>query len=153
MIKKNVLARFIILITIILFSILIYFAFFSKNYINIEIKNNTNSTISNLKITSKSFKSDINIPSIKSNEKYKVKIDTEKEFTEGAASIQLEHINIQNQKEFFSVIGYTEGSAENVKIILKNYENGKLLINVNGEEMYGVSEKEMYGEEINTKQN
>ncbi|MBY0757196.1 hypothetical protein K5V21_17330 [Clostridium sardiniense] len=144
---------FIILITIILFSVLIYFTIFSKNYINIEIKNNTNSTINNLKITSKSLRNDINIPTIKSNENYKIKIDPEKEFTEGAASIQLEYINTKNQKELFTIIGYTEGSAENVKILLKNYEKGRLIININGEEMHGVSEKEMYGEETNTNQN
>lgn len=143
---------FIILITIILISVLIYFSIFSKNYINIEIKNNTNSTINNLKITSKSLGNDINIPTIKPNENYKIKIDPEKEFTEGAASIQLEYINTKNQKELFTIIGYTEGSAEKVKISLKNYEKGRLLINVNGEEMHGVSEKEMYKEESRANQ-
>lgn len=138
--------KILTLITILLFSILIYFAFFSKNYIKIEIKNNTNSTISNLKIVSLELKNNINIPTINPNEKYKVKFRPSEEFTKGEASIELEYTNEQNQKEYFSLIGYTEGSAENVKVILKNYENGKLLIDINGEEQSGVSEKEMYGE-------
>ncbi|WWU66698.1 hypothetical protein QJR26_17840 (plasmid) [Clostridium baratii] len=138
--------KILTLITILLFSILIYFAFFSKNYIKIEIKNNTNSTISNLKIVSLELKNNINIPTINPNEKYKVKFRPSEEFTKGEASIELEYTNEQNQKEYFSLIGYTEGSAENVKVILKNYENGKLTIDINGEELTGVSEKEMYGE-------
>lgn len=151
---KKFLISFAIIIIIILFSTLIYFAFFWKRNINIEFENNTNSIISNLKIKSNALKDNINIPPIKPNEKYKVKLNSSEEFTETEAYLALENTNEQNQKEFFSIIGYIEkGSGENVKIILKNYDNGKLLINVNGEEMHGVSEKEMYGEEINTKEN
>ncbi|WP_338631737.1 hypothetical protein [Clostridium baratii] len=146
MIQKKFLYNFIKVLISILIFVLIYFVIFSKNYIKIDIKNTTNSSINNLKIVSRQLKNNINIPSISPNEKYKVKFRPSEEFTEGAASIELEYTNEQNQKEYFSLIGYTEGSAENVKVILKNYENGKLIIDINGEELTGISEKEMYGE-------
>lgn len=146
MVGKKTLFNFTIIIIGVSFLTLIYFAFFSKNYIKIEIKNNTNSTINNLKIKSTELKHTITIPPIKSNEKYKLKIDSSEELTNEEASIQLEHINNKTQ-EFFNIISYIEkGSGENIKVILKNYENGKLTIDINGEELTGVSEKEMYGE-------
>lgn len=137
-----------ILITLIIFTLFlssIYFAFFWKKDVNIKFINNTNSIISNLKIKSKELKNDLIIPPIKPNEKYKIKFNSSEEFTKGEASIELEHTNEQNQKEFFTIIGYIEkGSGENINIIFKSYENGKLIITENGEEVTGISEKEIY---------
>ncbi|WWU66781.1 hypothetical protein QJR26_18365 (plasmid) [Clostridium baratii] len=149
MIKKNkfLFGSIILLLISILFLTLIYFAFFWKKNISIELENNTNSTISNLKIKSNALKDTINIPQIKQNEIYKVKFNSSEKFTETEAYILLEHTTEQKQKEFFTIIGYIEkGSGENVKVILKNYENGKLIIDVNGEELTGLSEKEMFEE-------
>lgn len=140
--KKNYIFLLATLIGIISISCFLYFLFLGKSNIEIKLKNNTNSTINNLKIVSESLENIIDIPPIKPNETYEVKINSSEQFTNGEASIVLEHTNEQNQKEFFTIIGYIEkGSGENVKIILKNYKDGKLIIVENGEELHGISKK------------
>ncbi len=118
--KKNI---FIIIIPLILLtSLVIYFAIFSKeSNINIRLKNNTNSTLNNLTIVSESMKSNINIPPIKPNETYTIKIDSLNEFIKEEGSIYLNYKNKENKEEKICIIGYIEkGQEKNINITIKN---------------------------------
>lgn len=119
-IKKNI---FIITIPLILLtSFMICFTIFSKqSNININLKNNTNLTLNNLTIVSESMKSNINIPPIKPNETYKIKINSFNEFIKEEGSIYLNYKNKENKEEKICIIGYIEkGQEKNVNITIKN---------------------------------
>ncbi len=115
---------------IILTSCIIYFTvFLRESNINIELKNNTNSTLNNLTIISESMESNINIPPIKSNKTYKIKINSLNEFIKEEGSIYLSYKNTENKEKSICIIGYIEkGQEKNVTIIITKDENGQLNI-------------------------
>ena len=122
-ITKNILL--IVIPLIILTSYIMYFTVFSREpNINIKVKNNTNSTINDLKIISESMRNNINIPPIKSNETYKIKINSLNEFIKEEGSIYLSYKNKENKEEKICIIGYIEkGQEENVTIIISKDKN------------------------------
>ena len=107
--------------SIIVIAIIIITAFatsmLNSNKITLIINNKTNKNIE-LKVNYTGLKNDINIPTIKSNDNIKYKVDIDKDFKEGSMSIY--YIDENNKKVKFVVVGYFEkGYKDTINVSIK----------------------------------
>lgn len=108
---KSIVVIAIIIITAFTISML------NSNKITLIINNKTNKNI-DLKVNYTGLKNDINIPTIKSNDNIKYKVDIDKDFKEGSMSIY--YIDENNKKVEFVVVGYFEkGYKDTINISIK----------------------------------
>lgn len=111
---------------------IIYILFGCENYINIELKNNTYSTISGLSLTYPNLEGDIKISDIESNKSYKLRISPSEISNEG--NVKLYYLDQSGTKQEVILVGYFErgykGKVEGV--INSKDSNGKLEIEVKG---------------------
>lgn len=106
---------------------IIYYIFFMDKYLNINITNNTGSTLNSLRITSNLLKKDISVPDIEAGKEQKVKINSSKEFMKGEGYLSLKCKMKDGKDEEFGLIGYMEGGTTgNIKVSIEEDENGKI---------------------------
>lgn len=107
--------------SIIVIAIIIITAFatsmLNSNKIILIINNKTNKNIE-LKVNYTGLKKDLTIPTIKSNDNIKYKVDIDKDFKEGSMSIY--YIDENNKKVKFVVVGYFEkGYKDTINVSIK----------------------------------
>ena len=126
MIKKRNIRNIIIAIIVI---IVFIFNMLGNNRITLIINNETSKNIDYLKLNYTGLKKDIDIPTIKSNDNIKYKVDINNDFKEGSMNIY--YVDDNNKKVKFIVVGYFEkGYKDTIYVRIKEI-NDKIEITTN----------------------
>ncbi|WP_338631290.1 hypothetical protein [Clostridium baratii] len=121
--KKHLIIGIILIIGI----SVIYYLIYDKNNININILNNTSSTISSLKIKSNLLERDIIVQKIKPSKEKKIKVNLSKEFNKEEEELILEYELENGEKEELVLFGYRKGSSfKDIKTTIEEDDNGKI---------------------------
>ena len=107
----------------------IKFIAFTKGF-DITINNNTNITVSGLKITYEKITKDIDIPSLGAEKKLKINVSPTEDFSEN--SMKIYYSDKQGNRQEECIVGYFEKGYRGKVIVDINSvdENGKLLFKV-----------------------
>lgn len=112
--KRNIRNIIIAIIVIIVF----IFNMLGNNRITLIINNETSKNIDYLKLNYTGLKKDIDIPTIKSNDNIKYKVDINNDFKEGSMNIY--YVDDNNKKVKFIVVGYFEkGYKDTIYVRIK----------------------------------
>ncbi len=123
--KRNIRNIIIAIIVIIVF----IFNMLGNNRITLIINNETSKNIDYLKLNYTGLKKDIDIPTIKSNDNIKYKVDINNDFKEGSMNIY--YVDDNNKKVKFIVVGYFEkGYKDTIYVRIKEI-NDKIEITIN----------------------
>ena len=123
--KRNIRNIIIAIIVIIVF----IFNMLGNNRITLIINNETSRNIDYLKLNYTGLKKDIDIPTIKSNDNIKYKVDINNDFKEGSMNIY--YVDDNNKKVKFIVVGYFEkGYKDTIYVRIKEI-NDKIEITIN----------------------
>lgn len=123
--KRNIRNIIIAIIVIIVF----IFNMLGNNRITLIINNETSKNIDYLKLNYTGLKKDIDIPTIKSNDNIKYKVDINNDFKEGSMNIY--YVDDNNKKVKFIVVGYFEkGYKDTIYVRIKEINN-KIEITIN----------------------
>lgn len=115
-------------------AVIVVFNILTQIGIDIKIKNETNKEISGLYVTYNEIKSDVEIPTLKQGEKYKLNVshgkNSNKNFSEGALLLEYKDKNGQKHTEY--LVGYIErGYSGFINIKLSDIdENGKIKMDI-----------------------
>lgn len=123
--KRNIRNIIIAIIVIIVF----IFNMLGNNRITLIINNETSKNIDYLKLNYTGLKKDIDIPTIKSNDNIKYKVDINNDFKEGSMNIY--YVDDNNKKVKFILVGYFEkGYKDTIYVRIKEI-NDKIEITIN----------------------
>ncbi|WP_411682148.1 hypothetical protein [Clostridium thailandense] len=118
-----------VVLLIFIFLALVKFAIFDRGF-DITIRNNTDITVSGLKITYEKITKDIEVPSLSSHKKLKINVLPTENFSEN--SMKIYYIDNQGNKQEECIVGYFEkGYRGKVTVDINSVDkNGKLYFKV-----------------------
>lgn len=119
---------YVLVIGIFLIAMFLTYNFSKARYIKININNNTDKEVSGLVIKSVVLDSDLKIPSILKESKYKTQILTSKNFSKGnEGNVVMYYLDKKGNKQEIYLLGYFE----------KGY-NGTINVNINSIDSNGI---------------